>query len=141
MSKSKIPVIYWSGTGNTQAMAEAIAAGLNEAGATAEVIDVSSADVSAVSGCEKIAFGCPATGSEELEYSEFEPFFTSVESSLAGKKVALFGSYSWGDGQWMRDWVERTESAGANLFGEGFIALDDPDEAECVEYGKKFAAF
>ncbi|MGI5899437.1 MAG: flavodoxin [Christensenellales bacterium] len=137
----KIPVIYWSGTGNTQAMAESIAAGLAEAGAEAEVIEVSSADASALAECEKIAFGCPATGSEELEEYEFEPFFTAVESSLAGKKVALFGSYSWGDGQWMRDWIERTESAGANILDEGLIAQDTPDLAECVEYGKKFAAF
>ncbi len=138
---SKIPVIYWSGTGNTPAMAEAIAAGLNEAGANAEAIEVSSADAKAVAGLEKLALGCPATGSEELEAFEFEPFFAAIENFLAGKKVALFGSYSWGDGQWMRDWVERAESAGANLFGEGFIMQDEPNEDECVEHGKKFAAF
>ena len=137
----KIAVIYWSGTGNTAAMASAIAQGIQQAGGEAEVMSVSSADPSVVDGYAKLAFGCPSMGSEELAESEFEPFFSAVEGSLSGKKVALFGSYGWGDGQWMRDWVERTAQAGATVYGEGLIAQEAPDEAECVAYGKEFAAF
>ena len=122
---SKTAVIYWTGTGNTEAMANAIAAGIGEA----DVLSVSEADASAVAQYEKIAFGCPAMGDEVLEEGEFEPFFAEVEGSLSGKKVALFGSYGWGDGQWMRDWCERCESAGANLFdAEGLIANESPDD-------------
>jgi len=126
---SKTAVIYWTGTGNTEAMANAIAAGISEA------------DASAVAQYEKIAFGCPAMGDEVLEEGEFEPFFAEVEGSLSGKKVALFGSYGWGDGQWMRDWQDRVSGDGAQLFEEGLMANGAPDEAECEEFGKRFAAF
>ena len=110
---SKTAVIYWTGTGNTEAMANAIAAGIGEA----DVLSVSEADASAVAQYEKIAFGCPAMGDEVLEEGEFEPFFAEVEGSLSGKKVALFGSYGWGDGQWMRDWEARMAAAGAKIQG------------------------
>ncbi|MBR3025296.1 MAG: flavodoxin domain-containing protein, partial [Oscillospiraceae bacterium] len=94
----KTAVIYWSGTGNTEAMAKAIAEG-----AGADIFTVSEFGGS-VSDYDVIAFGCPAMGAEVLEEEEFEPFFTSVEGSLSGKKVILFGSYGWGDGEWMRNW-------------------------------------
>lgn len=135
----KIAVIYWSGTGNTQAMAEAIAKGIAEAGAEADVIEVSNAPET-LSAYDRVAFGCPAMGAEVLEEDVFDPYFTSVESELAGKNIALFGSYGWGDGEWMRSWQERVEADNAVLFKEGFIVCGEPDEGECVEFGKRFAS-
>ena len=134
---SKTAVIYWTGTGNTEAMANAIASGIGDT----DVMPVSEADASAVAQYDKIAFGCPAMGDEVLEESEFEPFFADVEGSLSGKKVALFGSYGWGDGQWMRDWQDRVSGDGAQLFEEGLMANGAPDEAECEAFGKRFSAF
>ncbi len=126
---SKIAVIYWSGTGNTEAMAMAVAEGGEGAGATVDVFDVGQITPDAAIGYDALALGCPAMGAEVLEESEFEPFFTAIEGKLSGKKVGLFGSYGWGDGQWMRDWYERTESAGASMCGgEGVMANEAPDE-------------
>ena len=99
----KTAIIYWSGTGNTEAMAKAIASGMQESGAEVDVLNVIDANTSVADSYTKLAFGCPSMGDEVLEEGEFEPFFSSVESALGGKKVALFGSYGWGDGQWMRD--------------------------------------
>ena len=107
---SSIAVIYWSMTGNTQAMAEAIAKGAREAGAQVDVFSVDQVGVDQVLEYDQLALGCPAMGAEVLEESEFEPFFSQLEGRLSGKSVALFGSYGWGDGQWMRDWEERTAS-------------------------------
>lgn len=120
----KTAVIFWSGTGNTEQMAAAVAEG-----ADAEVFSVS--DFSGdISDYDKLAFGCPAMGNEVLEESEFEPFFDSIESKLSGKSVALFGSYGWGDGEWMRNWAERVKNAGADLIGEGLIANETPSEED-----------
>jgi len=136
---SKIAVIYWSGTGNTEAMAKAIAEG-----AEADVISVSEFKGS-VGDWEKIAFGCPSMGTEELEDSEFEPFFSGIEQSLKDKKVALFGSYGWGDGEWMRNWEERVKDDGALLFqNEGLIIKETPDSdglAECIKFGESFKQY
>lgn len=137
----KVAIVYWSGTGNTEAMANGIAAGMKEAGAEVDTFEAASADPAAIAGYQKLAFGCPSMGDEVLEESEFEPFFASVESSLRGKKVVLFGSYGWGDGQWMREWVKRTEAKGANLMDDGLIVQETPEEAACKEYGKRFAGF
>lgn len=137
----KAAIVYWSGTGNTEAMANALALGMKNSGVEADIFECSQTDETVVSRYEKLAFGCPSMGAEVLEESEFEPFFSTIESSLRGKKVALFGSYGWGDGQWMRDWVTRTEAAGAMLMDDGLIVQDAPDENECVEYGGRFAAF
>lgn len=134
-------IIYWSGTGNTEAMAKAIQAGIQEAGAQSVLLNVSEADASILDKYEKFAFGCPSMGAEELEESEFEPFFAAIEGKLSGKKTALFGSYGWGDGEWMRNWQERSTNAGAVLFGEGFIQQESPDEAACQAFGRDFAAF
>ena len=131
----KAAVIYWSGTGNTEQMAQAIA---DAAGA--ELFAVSDFSGS-IADYDRIAFGCSAMGDEVLEESEFEPFFADVEGSLSGKKVALFGSYGWGDGQWMRDWQDRVSGDGAQLFEEGLMANGAPDEAECEAFGKRFSAF
>ena len=133
----KTAVIYWSATGNTEAMAKAAAQG-----AGVEAVAVS--DFSGgVGEYDTLALGCPAMGDEVLEESEFEPFFASIESELAGKRVLLFGSYGWGDGQWMRDWEKRTKAAGAELVGsEGYIANDAPtddDIEKLTALGKELA--
>ena len=118
----KTGVIFWTGTGNTEAMAKAVAEG-----AGTEAVNVS--DFSGgVADYDALAFGCPAMGDEILEDGEFEPFFAGIEADLSGKKVALFGSYGWGDGQWMRDWEERVKSKGANLVADGLICNEAPDD-------------
>ena len=139
----KVAVIYWSGTGNTEIMAQEIARGMQDNGNEVEISSVEnfSGDIGLYS---KIAFGCPSMGDEVLEEYDFEPFFQKVESKLTGKKVALFGSYGWGDGQWMRDWQDRTSSAGANLFDKGLIINGTPDNSgkeQCYEFGKSFANY
>ena len=125
---SKMAVIYWSMSGNTEAMANAIAEGAQGAGAQVDVKQVSEITVDQALAYDLLALGCPAMGAEVLEESEFEPFFTDLEGRLSGKKVALFGSYGWGDGQWMRDWQARTEAANANLYDQGLILNETPDD-------------
>ena len=139
---SKLAVIYWTGTGNTGAMAQAVADGAKGAGAEAELLTVSEISADAAAAYDKLALGCPAMGAEVLEEGEFEPFFTALEGKLSGKKVALFGSYGWGDGQWMRDWQERCEADGAVLAAEPVIANEDPDDdalAACRALGAALA--
>lgn len=139
---SKIGVFYWSGSGNTEKMAESIVEGLKKAGAEYDVFNISegAGDVSAY---EKLIFGCPSMGSEVLEEAEFEPFFEEAEGKLSGKQVALFGSYGWGDGEWMRNWQSRVEDTGANLFNdEGLIINETPDDEgveQCIAFGEEFA--
>lgn len=126
---SKVIVAYWSQTGNTEAMANAVGEGIVAAGGAADVIPVSVASVDELKEAPAFALGCPAMGAEVLEESEMEPFVTEVEKIAAGKKIALFGSYGWGDGQWMRDWEERMNAAGATVVnGEGVTAHEAPDE-------------
>lgn len=138
----KVSVIYWSGTGNTAAMADAIAQSAKESGADVNVCAVAQAAPDFIDS-DVIVLGCPSMGSEVLEESEMEPFMAMTEAKLKGKNVALFGSYGWGDGQWMRDWQDRVTAAGANLVAEGLIVAGAPDEAglaACSEFGKKIAA-
>lgn len=125
---SKIAVVYWSGTGNTEAMAAAVAEGAREK--DADVILITAADFSAdqVGSYDAIAFGCPSMGAEQLEESEFEPMFTACEGNLQGKTIALFGSFGWGDGEWMRNWEERCSQDGANLASDSVICNETPDE-------------
>ena len=137
-----VAVVFWSGTGNTEAMAEAVAKGARTAGAAASVIPVGSFDASQVAKFDAFAFGCPAMGSEALEESEFEPVFEDVKGSLAGKSVALFGSYGWGDGEWMRSWEETCADAGISLACDSVICSDAPDEealAACRALGAALA--
>ena len=140
---SKVAVVYWSSTGNTEAMANAVAEGAKAAGA--EVISFESADFSAdkVDEFDAIAFGCPAMGAEELEDGTVEPFVSELEGLASGKKVALFGSYDWGDGEWMRTWAERMEQAGAQIVGgEGLICHGTPGADaidECESLGREVA--
>ena len=126
---SKVAVVYWSGTGNTEAMAKAVEEGIKSAGAEAAVLTSAEFNASKVAEFDAIAFGCPAMGAEVLEESEFDPMFTDVESSLKDKKIALFGSYGWGDGEWMRNWEDRCKAAGAVLATESVTANDAPDDS------------
>ena len=140
---SKVAVVYWSGTGNTEAMANAVKSGAQATGAQVGFFKADEFHTDMVDSFDAIAFGCPAMGSEELEESEFEPMFAGLEGSLNGKKVALFGSYGWGDGQWMRDWVERAQGDGAQVLnGEGLICNEAPDDdvqAACRKLGADLA--
>ncbi|KHD37646.1 flavodoxin [Clostridium acetobutylicum] len=135
----KINIIYYSGTGNTEAMANLISEGAKSAGADVQLINVSDADVDKVKNADVIVLGSPAMGDEVLEEEEMDPFVENISKEVKGKKVALFGSYGWGDGQFMRDWVERMEGYGADLIGEGLIVQDAPEgetEDQCREFGK-----
>ena len=140
---SKINIVFWTQGGNTQMMAEAIADGVRDAGKEAEVVFVSSITPDALKDEPVFALGCPAMGAEVLEEAEMEPFVAELEGNVKGKKIALFGSYGWGDGQWMRDWEERMTSAGATVVnGEGLICQEAPDGdviSECESLGKQLA--
>lgn len=128
---SDIYVVYWSGTGNTKEMAEAVGVGIKEAGGNAIVTDVFSINPERLKDAASFALGCPAMGAEELEEGEMEPFSAAVEGFSSGKKIGLFGSYDWGDGEWMRLWEERMEQAGASIvLGAGVIANNVPGEEE-----------
>ena len=140
---SKVAVVFWSGTGNTEQMAEAVAEGAKSAGAEVTLANVNDFDSSSVTDFDGIAFGCPAMGAEVLEDSEFEPMFNACEAKLSGKKVGLFGSYGWGDGEWMRNWEEQCIADGAVMAGECVICNEAPDDTateQCVELGKALAS-
>lgn len=138
-----VSVVYWSGTGNTQAMAEAVAEGIRDGGADAVLMEVGNADAAALAEEKAFALGCPSMGAEQLEEAEMEPFVEALEPLVAGKTILLFGSYGWGDGEWMRDWAERMRNAGAVLIrDEGITANDAPDDEaleECRAAGKELA--
>ncbi len=139
---SKIAVVYWSGTGNTEAMATKVSDGAKAAGAEVSVFTSAEFTADNIDSFDAIAFGCPAMGAEQLEESEFEPLFTDCEAKLSGKKIALFGSYGWGDGEWMRNWEESCKAAGALLACESVICTDAPDadaEEKCEALGKALA--
>ena len=129
---SNIAIVFWSGTGNTEAMADAVKAGAQEAGAEVSVFTASDFSADMVADFDAIAFGCPAMGDEVLEEDEFQPMFDAVLPSLSGKKIALFGSYGWGDGQWMRDWEENCRQSGAVLSAKSVICSGYP-EADSIE--------
>lgn len=125
---SKIAVVYWSGTGNTEAMAAAVANGARNKGAEVSLLTAAEFGADRVADYDAIAFGCPAMGAETLEEGEFEPMFSACESKLGGKKIALFGSYGWGDGEWMRTWEDTCRKDGAVLVSESVICNAAPDE-------------
>ena len=139
----KLAIVYWSGTGNTEAMAQAIEKGAKEGGAETTLVTVGDFGADKMTGFDGYAFGCPAMGDEVLEEGEFEPFFEEAEKKLSGVPTVLFGSYGWGGGAWMEAWVERTKAAGAKLFSDGLTAENTPDDdalAACEKLGKDFAA-
>lgn len=140
---SKMAIVYWSGTGNTESIATLIAEGAKSNGAEVSIFSPLAFSESSIEDFDKLAFGCPSTGAEQLEPSEFEPMFEAIASSLSGKSIALFGSYGWGNGQWMQDWQERCKAAGADVYtGEGLIVNQAPTGETrdlCVEFGSGFA--
>ncbi len=141
---NEIIVAYWSQTGNTQAMAEAVGEGIQAAGKKALVAEIGSVSMDALKNASAFAMGCPAMGAEVLEEAEMEPFVMEVETFASGKNIGLFGSYGWGDGEWMRNWAERMTAAGATVVGgEGVICQEAPDEEaleNCRALGKALAA-
>ncbi|WP_367565723.1 flavodoxin [Lacrimispora sp.] len=139
---SKTAVVFWSGTGNTEAMAAKVVEGAKEAGAEVSLFTASEFNADKMDQFDAIAFGCPSMGGEQLEEDEFEPMFSSCEAKLQGKKIALFGSYGWGDGEWMREWEETCKKDGA-VFACDYVicneAPDDDAQAQCIELGKALA--
>ena len=139
---SKIAVVYWSGTGNTETMAYEIAKGATGVGGEADVISCSNFNADMMDAYSAVAFGCPSMGSEQLEEDEFEPMFSACEGKLSGKKIGLFGSYGWGDGEWMRNWEDTCRADGAVLVADGVICSEEPDDdakAACNALGAKLA--
>ena len=130
----KVAVVYWSGTGNTETMAMAVAKGAKSGNANVDVFQSTDFSAAKMDEYDAVAFGCPAMGSEELEEDEFKPFYESVMQSIGDKKVALFGSYGWGDGEWMRNWEQEVSS---NLVTSGLIVnggASDIDDASYEEF-------
>lgn len=140
---NKIYVVYWSQTGNTESMAEAVGKGIEAAGKEAKVLEVANASLEELKEANAFALGCPAMGDEVLEEDEMEPFVTKVEAFASGKTIGLFGSYGWGDGEWMRDWVDRMKAAGAIVLNdEGVMCEEAPDDdavAACENLGRQLA--
>ncbi len=139
----KVVIVYWSGSGNTKMMAEAIESGAKEAGADVKLLEVSEATVDDVEAADVAVLGCPSMGAEILEEDEMEPFVESLNGHVNGKPMALFGSYGWGNGEWMDDWTERMESYGANLVAESLIINETPDDdglEQCSDLGKAVCA-
>lgn len=139
----KVCIVYWSGTGNTEAMAAYIAEGVKEAGKEAELLPVSIASVDDLKTSKAFALGCPSMGAEQLEEAEMEPFMCDLENGIAGKQIVLFGSYGWGNQEWMRDWEDRVNMAGASVINGVGIAVngapgDDAIE-QCKEAGRVLA--
>ena len=135
----KTAIVFWSGTGNTEAMAQSVADGAKAAGAEVAVFTCDRFNEAMIDDYDSIAFGCPSMGAEQLEEDEFEPMFSTCIPKLSGKKIALFGSYGWGDGEWMRSWKEECENAGAVLVSEPVICNEAPDDeaiAACEALGK-----
>ena len=135
---SKVAIVYWSGTGNTEAMAHYVAEGVKKAGGEADMFTSAEFGADKAGEYDRIAFGCPSMGAEQLEESEFQPMFDEVSPVLSGKKIALFGSYGWGDGEWMRTWEEDCLAAGALLACDSVICQDDPD-ADAIAACQKLA--
>ena len=138
----KTAIVFWSGTGNTEAMAQSVANGAKAAGAEVAVFTCDRFNETMIDDYDSIAFGCPSMGAEQLEEDEFEPMFSACVPKLSGKKIALFGSYGWGDGEWMRNWETRCQEIGAGLSAESVICNDAPDDeatASCRALGEAVA--
>ena len=131
-------IVYWSSTGNTERMAQMLGEEIEKLGGSAEVEEVSSVSPSALEKETVFALGCSAMGDEELDEGEMEPFVQEVEKFASGKKIGLFGSYDWGDGEWMRRWEARMKEAGAEVAGTVIAnnEPDDDDQAKLAELAK-----
>ena len=136
---SEIMVVYWSGTGNTEAMAGFVGQGIKEGGKEAKVVSVSDVTPDDLKDCQVFALGCPSMGAEQLEEGEMEPFVEAVKGFASGKTIGLFGSNGWGDGEWMRNWEDSCKEAGANLVCESVICQEEPDD-EATEACKALGA-
>lgn len=139
---NRLAIVFWSGTGNTEQMAECIAQGAREAGAQVELLGPEAFSAGRLGEFDVVAFGCPAMGAEQLEEDSFEPMFSALEDSLAGKKIALFGSFGWGDGEWMRSWEKDCDDAGINRVCDSITCCEAPDDdvlAACQAMGRKLA--
>lgn len=139
---SKIAVVFWSATGNTEMMAESVAEGARSAGAAVDIMGPGDFSPEKMDDYDAVAFGCPAMGDEVLEETEFEPMFAACEPKLGGKKIAIFGSFGWGDGQWIRDWSDRCKNAGAEMTSDYLMLNGAPDEDgknECRDLGRSLA--
>lgn len=135
-------VIYWSQTGNTQKMAELIAKGIEEGGKKVELVELANISVNDLKDEEVIILGSPAAGTEDIEETQVEPFVQSLKGNIEGKKVALFGSWGWGEGEYIEQIEERIKSYGGELIGKSLTVMESPegeDEAKCVEFGKLIA--
>ncbi len=138
----KVAIIYWSGTGNTAAMAELVAQGVQAAGGEAQVFACDSFAPDQLGNFDHFAFGCPSMGAEQLEETEFEPLFHSLLPSLKDKTCALFGSYGWGNGEWMEDWAALCREHGLYLVQDGIICQGAPEgdvAAELQSMGRALA--
>ena len=139
---SKAAVIFWSQTGNTEQMANAIADGIREGGMEVDVLNVADTTPADAVKYAKIALGCPAMGNEELEEYEFEPFFAELLPQLKGKVVGIFGSYAWNQGDWIENWKQRFTDEGIELAAEPVKAYSYPDDdalAACKALGETVA--
>ena len=139
---SKVAIVYWSGTGNTEAMANEVLKGAKDGGAEATIFKASEFTKDLVDNFDAVAFGCPSMGAEQLEDGEFEPMFNTCKEKLSGKKIVLFGSYGWGDGEWMRNWEADCKACGAILASDFVICNDAPDKealSACEALGKALA--
>ncbi|WP_125152148.1 flavodoxin [Clostridium rectalis] len=136
----KLLISYWSGTGNTEIMANCISEGAKNEEVDILLKRVDETSIEDIKEADAIALGCPSMGDEVLEESEMEPFVESLQNIIGKKHCVLFGSYGWGDGKWMRDWYERMESYNADLITEeGLIVNNTPDadgEEQCKQLGK-----
>ncbi len=140
---SKVLIVYWSGTGNTEKMAKFIEEGAKAKGAEVDCKQISAVDADAALGYDVLAIGSPSMGNEVLEESEIEPFVAAIESKVKGRKLGIFGSYGWGDGEWMRNWAERMRNVGAVLLDDGLMVHETPTGdaiEECRVFGKRLAA-
>ena len=139
---NKINIIFWSGTGNTEAMAEAIYNG-SEKSKNSKLLTVDKDTIDDVKEADVLFLGCPSMGVEELEESEMEPFMESISKDILGKKIVLFGSYGWGDGEWMQNWEQRIKDCGGIIIEDSVICNEAPEEDNLnhlKSLGEKYAS-
>lgn len=135
----KTTIIYWSSTGNTEKMAQLIGKGLTEIAVDVAIKQVSESSCQDIEDSDIVLLGCSAMGVEEIDTSEMEPFIKTNGEAFVNKKVALFGSYGWGDGEWMQDWETMMSDLGASIEVDSLTVNEMPvgdSELNCIEFGK-----